>query len=248
MFDNFFKKNEPKDWFYEQPNTRVFLLPDKFKDNDIGNQVFSENERRKLNKIFNKRDVEGILFHEGLETTFYCQAIRFGEKFHSKSNDLNNFPEDVREFEFFAKLSSDSSNNEQVGHGDTNYKVNDSRVDSQDEYSEKFKFIDQDTLVFDFGLETIDGMHTFFKALEKLPLTITQIFSTAEDNQKSITISFCVMFGNGVIEKIGTYELVNLPNAPKGVPQITIKITIDENLLILKAINENKKPIQILKK
>jgi len=157
---------------------------------------------------------------------------------------------EIPQSEFYSPLRTllNFNTNNQVDYEKSNGKNNDSSTEDIDEYSEEFKFVDQDILIVDFGLEIIDGMHTFFKALEKLPLTITQIFSTAEDNQKSITISFCVMFGNGVIEKIGTYELVNLPNAPKGVPQITIKITIDENLLILKAINENKKPIQILKK
>ena len=87
MFENLFRKTEPKHWFFEQPTTKVLLLPSKFLNNDVTNQVFTGEERRKLIKIFEEADMRYVSYDfedmDGDESQVMFQGnfIRFGEFF-----------------------------------------------------------------------------------------------------------------------------------------------------------------------
>jgi molecular chaperone DnaK len=80
------------------------------------------------------------------------------------------------------------------------------------------------------GIETAGGVMT--KIIEKntpIPTKRSEIFTTAEDNQRSITIE--VFRGEHEMaadnERVGTVELQDLPPAPRGVPQIEVTFEID---------------------
>ncbi len=104
MFGSLFKKKEPSYWLQEQPGTRVLLLPDKFKDNDVARQAFSIEERLKLIELFEERGAAyqnyGFDFDKPI---FSAHILNMGEKFFAEQNDLNDIAGDVREFEFFSK-------------------------------------------------------------------------------------------------------------------------------------------------
>lgn len=102
MFGGLFKKRKPDFYLLEQPQTRVLTLPDKFKDNELTHQVFSLAERQKLVEIFQKKGADFRSYPMGDDIRFSAHILQMGEKFYAASNDLNDYPEEVREFEFFA--------------------------------------------------------------------------------------------------------------------------------------------------
>jgi len=104
MFGSLFKKRKPTLWLQQQPGTRVLLLPDKFKDNEVTRQVFTLQERFKLIKIFEEKGAEykNYGFSDD-EPIFVAHILNMGEKFYSDENDLTSEGGDVREFEVFAK-------------------------------------------------------------------------------------------------------------------------------------------------
>ena len=104
MFGSLFKKNQPKYWLQEQPGTRVLLLPDRFKDNELTRQIFTIEERFKLIEIFEEKgaDYKNYGFSDD-EPIFMAHILNMGEKFFSEQNDMNEKSGDVREFEFFSR-------------------------------------------------------------------------------------------------------------------------------------------------
>ncbi len=82
------------------------------------------------------------------------------------------------------------------------------------------------------GIETQGGIMT--KLIERnttIPTKKSQVFSTAADNQTSVEI--VVLQGERDMardnRKIGNFSLVDLPMAPRGVPQIEVTFDIDAN-------------------
>ena len=82
------------------------------------------------------------------------------------------------------------------------------------------------------GIETMGGVST--KIIEKgttVPAKKSQIFSTAEDNQKAVTIH--VLQGEREFSRdnktLGNFNLEGIPPAPRGVPQIEVTFDIDAN-------------------
>ena len=80
------------------------------------------------------------------------------------------------------------------------------------------------------GIETLGGVST--KLIEKnttVPTKKSQVFSTAEDNQPIVSIR--VLQGEKEMatdnKMLGNFELVGIPNAPRGVPQIEVTFDID---------------------
>ncbi len=104
MFGSIFKKREPTYWLQEQPKTRVMLLPDKFKDNELARQEFSIEERLKLIELFEERGAayQNYGFDDD-KPIFFAHILNMGEKFFAEQNDLNQIAGEVREFEFFSK-------------------------------------------------------------------------------------------------------------------------------------------------
>ncbi len=82
------------------------------------------------------------------------------------------------------------------------------------------------------GIETLGGVFT--RLIEKnttIPCRKTQVFSTAEDNQAAVSIH--VLQGERDMasynKTIGRFELVGIPPAPRGLPQIEVTFDIDTN-------------------
>ena len=89
-----------------------------------------------------------------------------------------------------------------------------------------------DVTPLSLGVETLGGVFT--KIIEKnttIPTKRTQVFTTAADFQTAVTIHVLqgerAMATNNV--SLGTFNLVDLPPAPRGVPQIEVTFDIDAN-------------------
>jgi molecular chaperone DnaK len=85
------------------------------------------------------------------------------------------------------------------------------------------------------GIETLGGVST--KLIEKnttIPTKKSQIFSTAADNQPAVSIH--VLQGEREMaaynKTLGRFELVGIPPAPRGVPQIEVTFDIDANGIV----------------
>jgi len=89
-----------------------------------------------------------------------------------------------------------------------------------------------DVTPLSLGIETLGGIFT--KLIERnttIPTRKSQIFSTATDNQPAVTIK--VYQGEREMASdnklLGQFELVGIPPAPRGVPQIEVTFDIDAN-------------------
>ncbi|CUX76411.1 Chaperone protein DnaK [Candidatus Tremblaya princeps] len=89
-----------------------------------------------------------------------------------------------------------------------------------------------DVTPLSLGIETLGGIMT--KMISKnttIPTKCTQIYSTAEDNQPSVTIK--VYQGEREIaaknKLLGEFNLEGIPPSPRGVPQIEVTFNIDAN-------------------
>jgi molecular chaperone DnaK len=92
-----------------------------------------------------------------------------------------------------------------------------------------------DVTPLSLGIETLGGVST--KLIEKnttIPTRKSQVFSTAGDNQSAVTIH--VLQGEREFaehnKSLGRFDLVGLPAAPRGVPQIEVTFDIDANGLV----------------
>jgi molecular chaperone DnaK len=89
-----------------------------------------------------------------------------------------------------------------------------------------------DVLPLSLGLETRGGLFT--KVIERnstIPLRKTLVFTTVEDNQTTVEIK--ILQGEREIAKanrlLGNFELVGLPKAPRGIPQVEVTFEVDAN-------------------
>ncbi len=92
-----------------------------------------------------------------------------------------------------------------------------------------------DVTPLSLGIETLGGVMT--KLIEKnttIPAKKSQIFSTAEDNQPAVSIH--VLQGEREIasgnKTLGRFELVGIPPASRGMPQIEVTFDIDANGIV----------------
>ena len=95
--------------------------------------------------------------------------------------------------------------------------------------------ISNNKITSSIGLETLGGFFT--KLIEKdttVPTKKSQVFSTSEDNQPAVSIR--VLQGEREMAEdnklLGNFELVGIPNAPRGVTQIEVTFDIDANGIV----------------
>ena len=92
-----------------------------------------------------------------------------------------------------------------------------------------------DVTPLSLGIETLGGVST--KLIERnttIPTRKSQVFSTAEENQPAVTIR--VLQGERPMAndntELGRFDLVGLPPAPRGIPQIEVTFDIDANGIV----------------
>jgi molecular chaperone DnaK len=92
-----------------------------------------------------------------------------------------------------------------------------------------------DVTPLSLGIETLGGVFT--KLIEKnttIPAKKSQVFSTASDNQTAVTIRVFQgereMAANNKL--LGQFDLVGIPPAPRGLPQVEVTFDIDANGIV----------------
>jgi molecular chaperone DnaK len=92
-----------------------------------------------------------------------------------------------------------------------------------------------DVTPLSLGIETLGGVFT--KLIEKnttIPTRKSQVFSTAQDNQTAVTIR--VFQGEREMASdnklLGQFDLIGIPPAPRGMPQVEVTFDIDANGIV----------------
>jgi molecular chaperone DnaK len=94
-----------------------------------------------------------------------------------------------------------------------------------------------DVTPLSLGIETLGGVNT--KLIDRnttIPSRKSQVFSTAADNQTAVTIRVIqgertIADAEGNVE-LGRFDLVGIPAAPRGVPQVEVAFDIDANGIV----------------
>ena len=92
-----------------------------------------------------------------------------------------------------------------------------------------------DVTPLSLGIETLGGVFT--RLIERnttIPTRKSQTFSTAEDNQTAVTIRVCQGEREMAADNkmLGNFDLVGIPPAPRGMPQIEVTFDIDANGIV----------------
>src|SRR5579871_5937211 len=92
-----------------------------------------------------------------------------------------------------------------------------------------------DVTTLSLGIETLGGVFTrIIDRNTTIPTKKSQVFSTAEDNQTAVTIR--VFQGEREMaadnKMLGQFDLVGIPPAPRGVPQVEVTFDIDANGIV----------------
>ena len=92
-----------------------------------------------------------------------------------------------------------------------------------------------DVTPLSLGIETLGGVYTrLIDRNTTIPTRKSQVFSTAEDNQSAVTIR--VFQGEREMaadnKLLGQFDLVGIPPAPRGMPQVEVTFDIDANGIV----------------
>jgi molecular chaperone DnaK len=85
------------------------------------------------------------------------------------------------------------------------------------------------------GIETLGGVFTrIINRNSTIPTKKSQIFSTAADNQTTVTIKIYQGEREMAIDNkvLGSFDLSGIPMSPRGVPQIEVTFDIDANGIV----------------
>jgi len=110
-----------------------------------------------------------------------------------------------------------------------------------------------DVTPLSLGIETQGGL--MYRMIEKnanIPTSFTQVFTTVSDNQT--TVSIHVLQGESELaesnKSLARFDLVDIPPAPKGVPQVDVTFSIDSNGIVNVAavdkLSNKKQSIEII--
>ena len=110
-----------------------------------------------------------------------------------------------------------------------------------------------DVTPLSLGIETQGGL--MYRMIEKnanIPTSFTQVFTTVADNQT--TVSIHVLQGESELSEsnksLARFDLVDIPPAPKGVPQIDVTFSIDSNGIVnisaMDKLSNKKQSIEIV--
>jgi molecular chaperone DnaK len=108
-----------------------------------------------------------------------------------------------------------------------------------------------DVTPLSLGIETMGSVFTkLIEANTTIPTKKSEVFSTAADNQTAVTIRVGqgerAMFNDN--KEIGRFDLVDIPAAPRGIPQIEVSFDIDANgILKVSAKDKNTGKEQTIK-
>ena len=92
-----------------------------------------------------------------------------------------------------------------------------------------------DVTPLSLGIETLGGVFTrLIDRNTTIPTRKSQTFSTAEDNQTAVTIRVCQGEREMAADNkmLGNFDLVGIPPAPRGMPQIEVTFDIDANGIV----------------
>jgi hypothetical protein len=87
-------------------------------------------------------------------------------------------------------------------------------------------------LAHDVGVETVGGVFTpLIRKCTELPAEVTEVFSTAVDNQPTVEVALFTGDAPAVRDNqiIGRFQFGQIRPAPRAVPQIEVRLRIDKN-------------------